>query len=229
MTSLKQKMLKPSLSLSRSPIFEGWGAEELKLLSEVCETVELAVGEYVFRRDQACYAFYLVEEGKVQLQWQTKTGQVKVLHQRSKGEAIGDACVLMGETHRVDAMVTQAATLTRISKQHFYAQLSQNPTLMMQLIHRLSQNLCSLFGDVLTASSISGTQRVINYLLATAPLRNHAVVELSRSKAQIAASLNLTPEHFSRILHDLSQRGFIEVVGRQVTLDDVDGLLSYNR
>lgn len=229
MTSIKQKNLKPYLSLGKHPIFEGWGVEELRILGDLCEIIELQVGEYVFMRDQACYAFYLIEEGEVQLQWQTKTGQVKVLHQRAQGGAVGDACVLMGDRYRVDAVVTQPATLIRISKQHFYGQLSQHPHLMVRLVNRLSQDLCSLFGDVLTASSISGTQRVINYLLAKVPLRNHTVVELERSKAQVAASLNLTPEHFSRILHDLAQRGFIEVIGRQVAIEDVDGLLCYSR
>ncbi len=227
--NLAKKKCKAPLSFIKHPIFQGWTSEEILALYEVCETIELQASDYVFQRDQPCYAFYLVEQGEVELQWKTKTGQVKVLHQRTKGEAVGDACVLMGDKYRVDAIATENTTLIRISKQHFYAQLSTKPHLMMRLVNLLSQNLCGLFGDVLTASSISGTQRVINYLLAKVPLRNHVVVELTSSKAQVAAALNLTPEHFSRILHDLAKQSFIEVTGRQVAIEDVDGLLAYSR
>ena len=229
MAFIKQGSSGISPAFIQHAIFEGWDPAELRALYEVCETIRLQPHEYLFQRDQPCYAFYLIEEGAVQMQWQTKTGVTKALHQRTKGDAVGDACILMGDKYRVDALVTEPATLLRISKQHFYAQLCKHPYLMGRLISKLSQNLCFLFGDVLSAASISGTQRVINYLLAKIPLKNHAVVELTTSKAQVAALLNLTPEHFSRILHDLTKQGFIEVTGRQVAIENVDGLLTYSR
>lgn len=229
MAFLKQINSDVSPAFRQHPIFEGWALAELKTLYEVCEVIKLQPSDYLFQRDQPCYAFYLIEEGGVQMQWQTKTGVTKTLHQRGKGETVGDACILMGDKYRVDALVTEPTLLLRISKQYFYAQLGKHPHLMAQLISKLSQNLCFLFGDVLSAASVSGTQRVINYLLAKAPLRNHVVVELNTSKAQVAALLNLTPEHFSRILHDLTKQGFIEVTGRQVAIENVDGLLMYAR
>ena len=43
----------------------------------------------------------------------------------------------------------------------------------------------------------------------------------------VASRLNLTPEHFSRILRDLSDRGLIRVRGREYTVLDPDGLRGY--
>jgi CRP-like cAMP-binding protein len=40
----------------------------------------------------------------------------------------------------------------------------------------------------------------------------------------IASRLNMTPEHFSRILHDLSSAGLIEVNGRAVRIPDLERL-----
>ena len=45
----------------------------------------------------------------------------------------------------------------------------------------------------------------------------------------MASRLNLTPEHFSRILHDLSGHGLIEVHGRGITILDAARLRSYDR
>lgn len=44
------------------------------------------------------------------------------------------------------------------------------------------------------------------------------------NKGIIASRLNLTQEHFSRILHDLSERGLIAVEGRRIHIPDVDQL-----
>jgi CRP-like cAMP-binding protein len=40
----------------------------------------------------------------------------------------------------------------------------------------------------------------------------------------IASRLNMTPEHFSRILHDLAAGGLIEVNGRSVSIPDLERL-----
>ena len=49
-------------------------------------------------------------------------------------------------------------------------------------------------------------------------------VELSAGKSVIASRLNMTPEHFSRILHDLSAAGLIAVEGRSVRVLDLERL-----
>ena len=43
-------------------------------------------------------------------------------------------------------------------------------------------------------------------------------------KSVIASRLNMTPEHFSRILHELAESGLIEVSGRTVRVLDLERL-----
>ena len=54
-----------------------------------------------------------------------------------------------------------------------------------------------------------------------------AVVRLPSSKGNIASRLNLTQEHFSRILHELSEGGLIVVEGRKIAIPDVEKLRAY--
>jgi CRP-like cAMP-binding protein len=51
---------------------------------------------------------------------------------------------------------------------------------------------------------------------------------LSTNKGVIASRLNLTQEHFSRILHELSDKGLIAVEGRKIHIPDVDKLRDYD-
>lgn len=41
---------------------------------------------------------------------------------------------------------------------------------------------------------------------------------LPATKAAIAAHLHLTPEHFSRLLHELADDGLLRIEGRRITL-----------
>jgi hypothetical protein len=49
-------------------------------------------------------------------------------------------------------------------------------------------------------------------------------VTLPTNKGVIASRLNLTQEHFSRILHELSEKGLIVVEGRRIHIPDVEKL-----
>jgi CRP-like cAMP-binding protein len=51
-------------------------------------------------------------------------------------------------------------------------------------------------------------------------------VTLPTNKGVIASRLNLTPQHFSRILHELTEAGLVEVDGRTIHITDLDRLRS---
>ncbi|MBS1176833.1 MAG: Crp/Fnr family transcriptional regulator [Proteobacteria bacterium] len=45
-------------------------------------------------------------------------------------------------------------------------------------------------------------------------------VTLPAAKGEIASQLNLTPEHFSRILHELADAGLLHIEGRKIVVPD---------
>jgi DNA-binding IclR family transcriptional regulator len=65
---------------------------------------------------------------------------------------------------------------------------------------------------------------VIDHLLAKVAdhaANSAAVVRLTPGKSVLASRLNMTPAHFSRILHHLAAEGLIEMDGRSVRVLDV--------
>jgi CRP-like cAMP-binding protein len=86
------------------------------------------------------------------------------------------------------------------------------------MIEGLCLRLSDLLGDVEGYTLRSGTQRVSAYLLDHLPERSAAAVTFPAQKGIIASQLNLTQEHFSRILHELIIAGIIEVRGRVVRI-----------
>jgi CRP-like cAMP-binding protein len=75
---------------------------------------------------------------------------------------------------------------------------------------------------------MSGTQRVICYLLHEVPFEAEGAAEVAVTlpvrKGLIASRLNLTQEHFSRILHELAVATLIRVEGQRVHIRDVGQL-----
>ena len=70
----------------------------------------------------------------------------------------------------------------------------------------------------------SGTERVVGYLIDHLELETNegsGTISLAVKKGIIASQLNLTQEHFSRILNELTSKGLIEVKGRSVRVPDI--------
>jgi len=88
--------------------------------------------------------------------------------------------------------------------------------------------LHQLMNDVESYSLHSGKQRIIGYLLRELPEADqegsNVAVTLPTNKGIIASRLNLTQEHFSRILHELTDLGLIIVEGRKIHIPSVKKL-----
>ena len=102
---------------------------------------------------------------------------------------------------------------------------SVQPKFARHIIAGLSKRLNNMICEVESYTLRSGTQRVISYLLNRLPpgaVNGDAQVTFPAKKGVIASQLNLTHEHFSRILHDLSSEGMIQVCGPLVRILDAE-------
>ena len=86
----------------------------------------------------------------------------------------------------------------------------------------LSQRMHSLMSDLESYALRSGTERVAAFLLKQPSQEAGGEVSLTLpvSKAVLASRLSLTPEHFSRIMAELSARHLIAFKGRKVAILD---------
>ncbi len=94
----------------------------------------------------------------------------------------------------------------------------------------LAGQLCAYMESMKGHMLLSGTQRVICFLLNNLPDgqgRRDVAITFPARKGVIASKLNLTQEHFSRILRELMSAALIEVTGPQVRIRDVERLRAW--
>ena len=101
-----------------------------------------------------------------------------------------------------------------------------------RLLGALSRELHGLVNDVEASSLRSGAQRVVGYRLrdfqgVTAD-GTEGELKLPIGKGVFAPRLTLTPQHFSRIPHELTAQGLITAEGRKVRFVDLQRLLAYD-
>lgn len=213
--------------LSQIPLFNELSDTELTRLAHATTEILVPRGEIVFHRGEPCLGFHTVIYGQVKLMFVSPVGGEKVVRLLGPGDSFGEALMFMDKDYIVSAQTLADTLLVHVGKAAVFAELDNHPRFARKMLAGLSQRLHTLMRDVEAYSLRSGTQRTIGYLLQGKSIKDGDHFRLETSKTVIASRLNLTPEHFSRIIHDLSANGLIKIKGREITVLDSEGLRSF--
>ena len=223
--------IKTQAFLANLPLFNELAPADIDRLAAGTTELHVSRGEILFNKGDPCTGFHLVIYGQVKLSFVTPQGNEKVVELVGPSYSFGEALMFMDKPYIVMAQTLADSLLLHVSKQAVYDGLEHDPGFAKKMLAGLSRRLHGLISDVESYSLQSGTQRVIGYLLRQdedqANVAAPYSVTLPSSKAIVASRLNLTPEHFSRILHDLADAGLIAVDGREVAIRDVAKLRNY--
>ncbi|WP_317201232.1 Crp/Fnr family transcriptional regulator [Janthinobacterium sp.] len=223
----KKTPIKVQAFLAQLPLFQAMAPAELDRIALGASERHLARGETLFNSGDPCDGFYLVIYGQVKLALVSARGTEKVVELVGPGHSFGEAVMFMGKPFIVTAQALVDALVVHVTRAVILDEVAREPAFACKMLAGLSRRMHGLLCDMESYSLRSGTQRVIGYLLRDEAPENGERIRLEVSKTVLASRLNLTPEHFSRILADLSGRGMIAVSGRNVTILDIEGLRQY--
>ncbi len=213
--------------LARVPLFEQLDEEELAKVAAGTTEHHARRGDSIFHRGEPCNGFHIMVYGQVKLIAVSPAGAEKVVRLLGPGESFGEALMFLDKPYILSAMALADSMLLTVDKSVLFAELDSQPLLARKMIAGLSKRLHAFVSDVKSYSLHSGTQRVIGYLLQAQDAAGGRELRLEVGKNVIASRLNLTPEHFSRILNDLTTKGLIQVNGRNITILDEEGFRAH--
>src|SRR5215471_13017079 len=230
---MSKAKIKTEAFLASVPLFKELAPSELAPIAAGTTVIEVPRGEVVFNRGDPCEGFHVVVYGQIKLAFVSAEGNEKVVEIITPGNSFGEALMFMEKPYIVMAQALVDSLLLHVSRDVVFAELERDPRFARKMLAGLSRRLHGLIGDVEAYSLQSGTERVIGYLLRQDASAGSAesdpyVVTLPTSKAVVASRLNVTPEHFSRILHELVEARLIKVDGRDVTIFDAAKLRDHH-
>ncbi|MGE5471257.1 MAG: Crp/Fnr family transcriptional regulator [Bacteroidota bacterium] len=208
--------------LGHVPLFNGLAPEELARIAQATREIHAAKGEILFHKGDPCNGFHLLVYGQVKLAFTSSQGNEKVVDILGPGQSFGEAIMFMDKSYILFAQALSDSLLLHISKAAIFCELEQDPSLCRKMLAGMALRLHHLISDVESYSLRSGKQRIIGYLLREVPEteldESRVAIMLTANKGVIASRLNLTKEHFSRILHELTDEGLIIVESRKIII-----------
>ncbi len=218
--------------LSVLPLFTDLSRPELERLALGCQLRRLSRGDTVFRVGEPCEEFHVTVTGQVKLFAISPAGQEKVIELVGPGNSFAEALMFTGKPYIINAQALTDTLLLTVTKDAVVGEIERDPRFAMRMLAGISRRLHGLVHDVEAYALHSGVQRVIGYLLRDQIAEDCVsgeiiTVSLPVSKATIASRLSLTPEYFSRVLHELEAAGLVRIDKRDVHILDVKRLSAY--
>lgn len=214
------------------PLFSDLSPAELDRVAQGCQVRRLGRGDTIFRYGEPCEEFHVVVSGQVKLFAISPAGQEKVIELVGPGHSFAEALMFTDKPYILNAQALTSTLLLTVGKQCMLEEIGRDPRFSLRMLAGISRRLHGLVHDIESGALHSGMQRVIGYLLREHEAEDRTAggvytVSLPVSKATIASRLSLTPEYFSKVLHELEAEKLIEIDKRDIRIIDVPRLARY--
>lgn len=213
--------------LAKAAIFSQLSAETLARLSAGTTESITRRGAVVFGRGASATGIYVVVSGQLRLSLDTPQGAEHVVELIQEGDSFGEAELLTNRPHLVTAIAVSDCKLLHIGRQTLLVELERDKVLARRIIDTLSDRLYRQTSALENVLFLKASGRVARFILDRLKLegaKTRQRVTLPVKKGLIASHLNMTQEHFSRTLRELTTTGLIRVEGVMVDVIEVDKL-----
>jgi len=216
--------ISPHVFLSAVPLFKALDSASLSRLAAAATRRSIKRGERVFSKGDVPTGMYVVVYGEIRLLARS-AGRERLTGVVRPGRSFGEPVMFLERPAVVDAEAATDALVLHVPREAVFDEIERNPVFARRMIAGLSLRIETMVQEAERQAMGSGRARLIDYLVRHAGSDSGAaLVQLPAAKAAVASHLHLTPEHFSRILHELADDGLLEVKGRRIEVLDVQRL-----
>lgn len=213
-----------SQALRKTYLFAGLDDSEYGSVFELAKPVSLEAGQVLFHQDAPADAFYWVREGMIRLYRSSPQGDEKVIDLINPGRFFAEAVLFMGGRYPVNAASQLPSRLIAFDGAGFKAWLAGDVSRCFRLLGGISARMHKLVNDIDRLTLMKGGDRLMQYLLdhSEPDGAGRTVVVLEVPKQVIASRIGVKPETLSRLLHKLTDLGYLQPDGNRLFLKDID-------
>ncbi len=187
-------------------------------------------GQIVFYEGNQALGLYCVSSGRVKLYKTSIDGKQQIVRIASSGDVLGHRALLANEPYHATAEAIEDAEVCCLDRNAFFSLLKKEPSLSMNLLQKLAQELGVAENLAATIAQKSVRERMAELLLTLKETYgekdgNHYKIGLQLTREEMGNMIGVTQETSIRLMSEFRQEKLIEVSGRDIKILDVERLL----
>jgi CRP-like cAMP-binding protein len=220
-----------NISIRQFPLFQGLDNTQIAYLADGATYVDATRGNVLCDNRTHTSGFFGVLDGKLKLALLSRCGREHVLDILDPGMSFWEYTLQTSAPCPLYLEALKRSEVLCLNRERMLSAVDHWPELRLNLVDTLTENLNRLLDNLATCCLQSATQKVAHYLLSLAEtadkLNSCSTITLPACKATVACSLDLTPETFSRELHQFERDGLLLINKRNIQIFDRNKLQQF--
>lgn len=189
-------------------------------------------GNTIFFQGNPPFGLYCINTGKIKISKVGNDGKESIIRIAQPGDVLGHRSLFSNENYSATATTLEDAAICFIDKKYIYKAIQEQPTIALQLIQKLSQEM-----GAAEAKSASMFQKNVRERLAELFLvltKTYGVKEEGRTRLdikltreEIASMIGTASETVIRFISEFKEEGLIEQEGKTIFVLDEPKLVEF--
>ena len=201
--------------------------DELMRISNCKTSKIIKKGEVIFEEGEALNGVFCVRDGICKLTKLSANGKDQIVKLVVKGELLGQRSLISDESSNLKATALNDMELCFIPKSEILDDLKKNPDFSFNVLQSMARDLKEADDVIVNMAQKSVRQRLaevlvsINESFGTNPDGTLSVI---LSREDFASIVGTATESAIRVLSQFKKEGLISTVGKQIKIEDLNGL-----
>jgi CRP/FNR family cyclic AMP-dependent transcriptional regulator len=199
--------------------FESLSEEQIGLLTNRAAVRTYAKGAIIVSEGDEGNSLFVIQSGSVKAFLSDENGKEVVLSTQGPGEYFGDLALFDDEPRSASVMALQPCKVMIITKTQLREAIKEDPEIGFSLLHGLANRVRVLTENVRTLALLDVFGRLVKTLYMLAVEKDGIlVIEQRLTQQDLANRIGASREMVSRIMHDLTQGGYLGVKDRRISI-----------
>lgn len=208
-------------------VMKALSEEEIARISINKTVLDFKKGDVIFEEGEHIKGVYCIRQGICKISKIGVNGKDQIINFIGKGKLLGQRSVVCNESTNLKATTMSDMSVCFIPKEEIINDLSKNPKFSLEMLRQMANDLKEADNVIVDMAQKSVKQRLAETLLY---IKNNfgededGMLNLVLSREDFANIVGTATESAIRILSQYKKEGLISTYGKQVKIEDLDGL-----
>ncbi|EIA08289.1 Crp/Fnr family transcriptional regulator [Flavobacterium frigoris] len=201
--------------------------DELLKLADCKTSHTIKKGEVIFGEGENVNGIFCIKKGVCKLTKLSPNGKDQIIKLVTKGELLGQRSLISEEPVNLSAVALEDMEVCFIPKTEVMGFFDKNNQFSMNVMKTICGDLKEADGHMVDMAQKSVKERLAETLLHlhdTFGVNGDNSLKIQLSRDELASMIGTATESCIRLLSDFKKLGIIELVGKKITLKDINKL-----
>jgi len=206
--------------LRRVPLFSLLTVAQAEVISGAVIKRRFKRGEALVEQGQKSNALFILLTGRARVMTSDSRGREVILATLAQGDYLGEMSIIDNEPHSATVRAEVQTDVLMLGRAEFARCLTENASMSLVVMRGLVKRLRHADRKIESLALLDVYGRVAHALLdfAVSDAQGQQVIKDKISRQDLAKMVGASREMVSRVMKDLEERGFIEVLPSGATL-----------